>query len=93
MAAKSGKTVVAAAGTEVVLGTVQINGAIMIRALEANSGMVFIGNAGDGTVSSATGLELIAGDAVILEYVGNLGSIWVDAAVNGEGVTWIALNF
>ena len=35
---------------------------------------------------------LEAGDVMIFNNVGNLASIMVDAAVNGEGVAWIALE-
>ena len=30
--------------------------------------------------------------AIVFNFVGNLASIYVDAAVNGEGVAWLSLN-
>jgi hypothetical protein len=91
MAARSGQTAVTTAGTEVALGSVQIDGPLMVKALAANTGLVFIGNTG-GAVTSATGMQLAAGEVVIFNWVGHLGSILVDSAVNGEGVAWLALE-
>jgi len=92
MSAMSGQTNVTTAGTEVALGTQQINGPLMVKAKPANTGSIYLGNAGDGTVSSTTGIILAAGDVVIFDWVGNLGSIMVDSSANGEGVGWIALS-
>jgi len=65
---------------------------VAIRALSTNTGKVYIGNDGSGAVSSSTGFELSAGDQLILSYVGNLDTILVDSAVNGEGVCWLVLG-
>ena len=92
MATISGQTTVAAAGTEVVLATSrQVNGPLMVKALPANTGVMYVGQ-DSGAVSSSTGMPLSAGDAVIFENVGNLAEIWVDATVNGEGVAWLLLS-
>jgi len=37
-------------------------------------------------------MRLAVGDPLAFNFVGNLGSIWVDAAVNGEGVGWLVLD-
>jgi len=92
MAALSGQKTVTAAGTEVVLGTIQVNAPVMVKALDTNTGKIYIGNNGDGTVSSMTGLVLLAGESAVFEWVGNLSTIMVDSSVNGEGVAWLALN-
>jgi len=92
MAAISGQKTVTTAGTEEALGTVQINSSLMVKALDTNTGIVVLGNNGSGVLTVATGLRLAAGDVIVFEWVGNLGSIMVDSAVNGEGVSWIALN-
>jgi hypothetical protein len=92
MATLSGQTAVATAGTAVQLAADQlINGPVMVKALPGNTDLVYIGNVA-GDVASTNGLPLAAGEMVILGQVGNLSSIWVDSAVNGEGVAWIALN-
>jgi len=43
-------------------------------------------------VSLSSGMRPAAGDPVVFNFVGNLASIWVDAAVNGEGVAWLMLD-
>jgi len=68
------------------------DGPVAIRALSANTGKMYIGNAGDGTVASTSGYELAAGDQLILSYVGALDNILVDASVNGEKVCWLILG-
>jgi len=92
MAATSGQKNVATAGTEVALGDQMINGPLMVKAKPANTGYIYLGNYGDNTVSSTTGLILAAGDAVIFDWVGSLSALLVDSSVNGEGVGWIALS-
>jgi hypothetical protein len=90
--ALSGQKTVAAAGTAVVLGTDECNCGVMVKALSTNSGLIFIGNDGAGDVASTNGLQLAAAAYVIFERVGNLGNIWIDSAVNGEGVCWLKLD-
>ena len=92
MSAISGQKAVTTAGTEEALGDQAVNGPLMVKALAANVGTIYIGNAGGGAVSSATGLELAAGDIVIFDWVSNLATIMVDSSVNGEGVAWLCLN-
>ncbi len=91
MATLSGQKTVTTAGTAVQLGTTDILGPLAVKALDTNTGVVAVGNvSGDVTVSN--GFRLSAGDTVVFEYVGNLANIWLDSAVNSEGVCWLALN-
>ena len=90
--ALSGQKTVAAAGTAEALGAQRIDGPIMVKALTTNTDLAYLGGDGAGDVSSSNGLPLAAGDAVIFEWVGDLASIMVDVAVNGEGVAWLALD-
>jgi hypothetical protein len=92
MAAISGQKTVTTAGTELALGTVAVNGPLMVKALDTNTGIVVLGNDGAGVLTTSTGIRLAAGDAVVFEFVSNLSAIMVDSAVNGEGVSWIALK-
>lgn len=93
MAAISGKTTVTTAGTAVALGSQDLYGAsLFIRALSGNNGVVYIGNDGAGDVASTNGYEMNASDEVLISKVLNLGQIWVDAAQNGEGVTWLVVE-
>jgi hypothetical protein len=88
----SGQKTVAAAGTEVALGTQVVNGPLMVKALPGNTGAVYLGRGADGALSSTTGLALSAGEVVVFDWVGSLASLLLDAAVSGEGVSWILLN-
>ena len=90
--ADSGQKTVAAAGTAEVLGTITMQAPMSLRALEGNAGNVFVGNDGSNDVSSTTGFELAPGDMVIFDYVGRFSSIYVDVAVNGDGVVWERVN-
>jgi hypothetical protein len=92
MPAISGQKTVTTAGTAVALGSQVINGPLMIKALDTNTGVVAVGNDGAGDVTVANGLRLEAGDAVVFEFVGDLAHIIVDSAVNGEGVSFVMLN-
>ena len=90
--ALSGQNTVAAHGTAEALGSQAINGPLMVKALTTNTDLVYIGNDGAGDVAAANGLPLSAGDVVIFEWVGNLGSLMLDSAVDGEGAAWLALD-
>lgn len=90
--ALSGLKTVTAAGTAEALGAQQIAGPLLIKALTTNTGLVYIGNDGADDVSASNGFPLAAGDVAILEHISNLGALFVDSAVNGEGVAWLALN-
>ena len=90
--ALSGLKTVSTAGTAVALGSQQIAGPLLIKALTTNTGLVYIGNDGAGDVASTNGFPLAAGDVAILEHVSDLGAVMVDSAVNGEGVAWLALK-
>ncbi len=85
----SGQTVVAAAGTRVQLtATSTPILSVTVKALSTNTGIVYVGGA---DVSAANGLELInPGESVSVD-VDNLTDVWIDAAVNGEGVSYIYL--
>lgn len=86
--AQSGQKAVTTAGTAVVLGSQEIRGSLLLKALPANTGVIYIGNDGANDVSSSTGFPLEAGEAMIIETISNLNQLWVDATVNGEGVAW-----
>ena len=92
MSAISGQKTVAAAGTAEALGSQAINGPLMVKALTTNTNLVYLGNDGTPDVASGTGLPLQSGEVVIFEWVGSLATLYVDSAVNGEGVAWLALD-
>ena len=88
----SGQKTVTTAGTAVQLGTERIDGPLMVKALDTNTGVAALGNDGANDVTVSNGLRLEAGEVVIFDWVHELGTLWLDASVNGEGVAWIALN-
>ena len=90
--AASGQNTVAVAGTAEALGTQQIAGPLAVKALTTNTDLIYIGNDGAGDVSSANGFQLAAGEVIIFDHVSNLSAIYIDAAVNGEGVSWLTLD-
>jgi hypothetical protein len=82
------KTVTAAGTAEALSSDSVVASSLMIRAMKANTGAVFIGHYG---VSSADNDGLEASDTLSwdgdLDVTGlDLADIYVDAAVNGEGV-------
>ena len=90
--AVSGQKTITAAGTAEKLGTQAVNGPLMVKALVGNAGDVYLGNDGAGDVASGNGLELSPGDVVVFEFVGNLGALFLDAANNDDGVSWLMLS-
>lgn len=92
MAAISGINTVATAGTAEALGSQVVGCPLMVKALTTNTGLVYVGNDGAGDVASTNGMPLAKGDVVIFDRVGNLSEIYIDSAVNGEGVAWLILR-
>lgn len=81
-----GQKTVASAGTEVALATsTALTSGVRIKAMHANTGWIYVGA---NPVTSSTGFVLDAGEEVFLE-VANLATVYIDASVNGEGVSYI----
>jgi len=87
----SGQKTVPSAGTAVALGVQPVCAPLLVKALDTNTGVVAIGCGDAGGVTLANGLRLESGEAARFAYVGSLANIWLDAAVNGEGVCWLIL--
>lgn len=88
----SGQTAVAAAGTEVVFTTAgTVTRTVIIKALATNTGNIYVGNDGTNHVASTTGLVLAAGEGVSIDIDHSKTPVYVDSAVNGEGISWIYL--
>ena len=83
---RNGKKTVTTAGTRVALvGSSTSCAAVIIRALSANTGTIYVG---DSSVSSSNGHTLSAGESVGLA-INDLASVYIDSSVNGEGVTFL----
>lgn len=88
----SGQKIVTTAGTAVVLGSQQVLGSLMVKALSTNTGVIAIGNDGADDVTVSNGLILEAGDAVVYVGLSSMSRLWLDSSVNGEGVSWTVLD-
>ena len=83
----NGVVQVVTATTRVALAasTVLISG-VTVKAAVTNTGIIYVGNS---TVAAANGYRLNAGDSVFIE-IANLASVYVDASVDAQSVTYIA---
>ncbi len=88
---KSGRQVVTTAGTAELLSDAPLRVArVDIFALDANTARIYVGDhAVSAVASNQQGAPLSALEQMWLENV-DLADIWIDAAVSGEGVTWMA---
>lgn len=84
----NGKTTVTTAGTRVTLAASTTVKSITVKALAANTGTIYVGNT---TVAAANGFALASGDSVSFDLA-NLNTVNLDSSVNGEGVTYFAVN-
>lgn len=83
----SGQTMVPTAGTAVALATNTSTTSITLRAFATNTGNIFVGTTG---VTSSTGFILSADETVSLD-LDNLDKVFINSAVNSEGVSYIYL--
>ena len=82
-----GKKVVTSATTDETLASTQaILSGVTIKAEASNTGIIYVGAEG---VAAATGFELAAGEQLFLE-IADLTTVWIDASVSGDGVTYVA---
>ena len=72
-----------------VLGDQEIKDSLTVKALNSNTGLVWIGKHSDDTLSILTGFELAAGEEVTFDWVDNLADIYINVEVSGEDVCWI----
>ena len=88
---KSGRQVVTTAGTPERLSDVPFAVArVDIFGLDANTDRIYVGDhAVSAVASNQQGAPLSALEQLWFENV-NMDDSWIDAAVSGEGVTWIA---
>jgi hypothetical protein len=80
------KTVTTATTAEALGATANIpSGEIRIKAEATNTGIIYVGNA---SVAAANGFELAAGEELVLK-VADLASVYIDASVSTDGVSYI----
>ncbi len=85
----SGKVTIPTAGGVEQLGTVAVDGPVLIKVESAGPG-VQIGNNGLNTVGPDSGFMLPFGEWLSLEYVANLARIYVYAHAANTTVCWMA---
>jgi hypothetical protein len=88
----SGQTIVPTAGTARALGSQAVNAPLLVKGLTTNTGLVAVGNNGAGNVTLTNGYPLAAGDQVIFDHVSDLSAVFVNSAVNNEGIAWLILD-
>jgi hypothetical protein len=82
----AGQKTVTTAGSHVALGSsTTLKSGVRVKALHGNTGWIYVGPDG---VTSTTGCVLDAGEEVFVE-VNDLATVYIDASVNGEGVSFI----
>lgn len=83
----SGQQNVTTAGTAVQLPS-NACGSVVIKAKTTNTGNIFVGPS---AVTSANGLILSPGESISMDIT-NTNLIYLNSAVNGEGVSYLYLN-
>lgn len=79
----------AAAGVRTQLSAVSVPiKSVSIKADDTNTNYIYVGNA---TVAAANGLALGPGEGCSLN-IDDLNKVYIDSAVNGEGITYLAVN-
>jgi len=86
-AIKGANSAVTTAGTRVQLPSYTCR-KIVITANRTNTGYIYIG--GSNVSSTVYGIELVANGQITLE-ISNTNLIYIDASVNGEGISYIAI--
>lgn len=88
----AGRKTVTTAGTRVQLSSSVSALVVAIQPLAANTGKIAVG---DNTVVAAAGSErgylLAATSPGITLDVDDIGDVWIDSTVNGEGVSYLAV--
>lgn len=82
-----GVKAVTTAGTRVAVGTTTgLERGVTVKADIINTGLIYVGGV---TVASSNGYQLSPGDEVFIEAA-SLAVVYIDSAVDGEGVTYLA---
>lgn len=87
-----GRKTVTTAGTRVQLAASKAINSVAVTALEANTGLICVG--GKTVVAKAenrTGIPLAAKQTATVD-TDDIGDLYIDSTVNGEGVSWAAVT-
>ena len=61
---------------------------VTVRAKSVNTGLIYVGSS---IVASSNGFQLSSGETVSID-IDNLSKVYIDSAVNEEGVSFIYLS-
>jgi hypothetical protein len=87
----SGKKIISTAGTrETLVNTSTPCKEVLIMALPTNTGEIWVGDS-NVSASDNIGVVLYSKDAVLIE-IDNLQKVYLDATIDGEGVSYIYIN-
>ena len=83
------RKIVSSAGTAVRLPSVEIppDFAVVIKALNTNQGIIYIGNSKAAAENTFTSFPLMAGQGISYK-VDNVNRIWVSSDISDDGVAW-----
>lgn len=81
----NGSTNNVTSGVAVPLSSSTSTASVTVRAKSTNTGKIYVGSS---SVSASNGFQLAASETVSAD-INNLNKIYIDAAVSGEGVTYI----
>ena len=87
-----GRKTVTTAGTRVQLAASKAINSVAVTALEGNTGQICLG--GKTVVAkleNRTGIPLVAKQTATID-TDDIGDLWIDSTVNGEGVSWTAVT-
>lgn len=83
----TGTTDVTTAGTRVAVGsTTGLERGVTVKAKSTNTGLIYVGTV---AVASTNGFQLSPGEEIYIECI-SLADLYIDSAVNGEGVSYVA---
>lgn len=83
----NGQKTVTLAGTAEVLGASTAIQGVIIKANDANTGIIYVG---DASVDSTNGYALRRNASVAFD-IDNLDDVYIDSSVNGEGVSYLTV--
>lgn len=86
---KAGNKTVTAAGTPEALSPTSVPAfKIAISALPTNTGNVYVGDENVDATAPQKGVRVAAAFPPLILEIGDLSQVYIDAAVNGEGVSF-----
>lgn len=87
-----GRKTVTTAGTRVQLAASKSVNSVAVTALEGNTGQICVGGRTVvAKLENRTGIPLVAKQTATID-TDDIGDLYIDSTVNGEGVSWAAVT-